>query len=103
MIFEADEEAQAVAVIGHYEVGVANLLRFLERVLHPAAADLAEKAQEFLGAASNRNRYFLLEPGEVFELGNNSPGEQMDDLLAQLANLGPQMDKAIAELETRML
>ena len=96
------EEPDAIAVIGNYDEGVARLLEFLECVPHPAVAALAEEAREFLEADQNRNDYFLLEPNEIFDLGNDAPEEQADSLLAEFADLGPQMEKAIAELEARM-
>jgi hypothetical protein len=103
LIWDVPEE---VAVVGNYDVGVANLLAFLERISHPAAPALKEEAEEFLAAEKNKNPYFLLEGSEIFDIGDASPAEspaqQNDLLLAEIKDLGPAMEKAIAELDARV-
>jgi hypothetical protein len=91
-----------IALVGDYGVGVANMLRFLERVSHPTIATLKGEAEKFLAGENNKNRYFQLECCEIFEMGSESLAEQNDRLLAEIKDLGPLMEKAIAELDARM-
>jgi hypothetical protein len=99
LLFDGPESC---AVIADYEKGVARFLEFLARISHPAVPALAEEARTFLTAENNKNRYFLLEPEEYFWLGNEEPATQMEHLLAELANLDAPMEKAIAEVKSRM-
>lgn len=96
------DDPEAVALIGDYDAGVAALTRFLARVPHPAVPGLAEEAREFLDAEGNRSRYFFLEPLEIFWLGDAEPAAAADHLAAELADLGPHMERAIAEIKARM-
>jgi hypothetical protein len=99
LIFEGADE---FALIGDYAKGVECMLRFLVRVSHPAVAEAMEQALEFLEAEENKNAYFVLEPGEIFDVLPESLPDEYRKLLAEIQNLQPQMDKAIAELEARM-
>jgi hypothetical protein len=99
LIFEGNDE---IALVGPYEKGVANMLRFLDRVPHPAVTELKAEAQEFLAAEENKNPYFVLEGGEVFGMVSESLPEENRKLLAELTDLEPQMQKAIANIEARI-
>jgi hypothetical protein len=99
LIFEG---ADPIAVVGDYDVGVARLWQFLDRVPHSAVASLKEEAQEFLDSEENRNPYVILEPREVLAMSAESLPEEINKLLAELADLEPQVARAIAEIEARM-
>ncbi len=92
------DEPDVSAIVGEYDTGVARLLEFLPRIPHPAARELAEEAISVLRADQNRNRYFLLEPYEVFCLD----GKTAVEFMADLADISRQMDQAIAEVTARM-
>jgi hypothetical protein len=98
MIFEGDDE---IALVGDYRQGLDRMLRFLDRVSHPAVEELKEDAREFLEADENRSTYFVLEGYEVFCMGGE-PAAENQKLLADLANLEPQMRKAIEEIDARV-
>ncbi len=96
------EEADEIAVIGDYDLGVARLMQFLGRVPHPAMAHLKEEAREFLETKENKNPYFVLEAGEVFYMVAESLAHENQKLLAELVDLEPKMAKAIAEIKERV-
>jgi hypothetical protein len=98
LIFDVPEE---IALVGDYVEGMANLLRFLDRVPHPHVEALRDEAQAFLSAEGNRNDYFVLECGELFEMDDKQLREQADMLLAEIDDLAPQMERAIAEIPDR--
>jgi hypothetical protein len=63
---------------------------------------LREEAKEFLESEKNRNKYFVLEGSEVFAMEGESLTEENQKLLKELADLEPQMVKAIADIEARV-
>ena len=94
-IWEVPEE---IAIVGEYDHGVDRLLRFLDRLSLPEIIPLKEEARQFLTSDANRNRYLVLECGEIFEMDGEPPAEQNDRLLAEIRNIEPVMESAFATL-----
>jgi hypothetical protein len=76
-----------IAIASDYEQGVARLLHYLDRIKDPQIAELRDEAQAFLTAAENKRRYFILECGEIFELGSEPLAVQNERLLSELLEL----------------
>ncbi|TWT88427.1 hypothetical protein Mal64_19080 [Pseudobythopirellula maris] len=81
----ASSEAEAIA--GDYQIGVQRLLDFLRRVEHPEVNALIESTQAFLADERNKNSYFLLEPCEIFELGEWESDDTFDELLDYISGV----------------
>ena len=94
------EEPDEIALVGDHEEGVTHLMQFLEGLNHPAIGPLKAEARAFLVAEENKKPYFVLECGEIFEMEGESLAERNDLLLAEVSDLGPQVRKVIAELDT---
>jgi hypothetical protein len=94
-IWEVPEE---IAIVGDYDQGVDRLLLFLDRVPLPQMMPLKEEARRFLTDGANKSRYFVLECGEIFELDDKPLVEQNNLLLAEIHNLGPVIESALADL-----
>ena len=94
-IWEFPEE---VAIVGDYNQGISHLFSFLDRLSNPAILPLRDDAREFLTAEENRNSYFVLECGEIFEMGDEPLAKQNCRLLAEIQNLDPIMEAAVAAL-----
>jgi hypothetical protein len=92
------EDAGNIALIGDYEQGVARLAAFLARIELPEARPLIDEALAFMAAPHNRRRYFLLEAGEVFMMGNGSPTWQNLELLDEIEHIDASLEAAIAGL-----
>ena len=98
------EEAADIALVGDYEPGVGRLMQFLDRVPHPrcivegrcpALPRIANEQKSILRAGASRG---FRDVGRV----GQSLVEENQKLLAELADLEPQMAKAIAEIEERV-
>ena len=89
---------EEIALIGDYASGVKNLEGFLSKVALPSAQDLISEAIEFLSRSENRNQYFVLECGEIFDMEEAPLLEQNLALLEQVKNLQPEMDHALQSL-----
>jgi hypothetical protein len=94
-IWEVSEE---IAIVGDYDHGLDRLLRFLDRITLPEVIPLKEEARQFLTDKANKNRYFILECGEIFELHDEPHTEQSDSLLAEIRNIEPLIESALADL-----
>jgi hypothetical protein len=87
-----------IALIGDYASGVNNLENFLSKVAQPSAQKLVAEATDFLNKPENQNQYFILECGEIFEMGEAPLFEQNLALLEQVKNLQPEVDQALQSL-----
>ena len=87
-----------IALIGDYASGVKNLEEFLSKVALPWAHDLIAEAAEFLRKPENQNQYFVLECGEIFNMGDATLLEQNLALLEQVKNLQPELEQALQSL-----
>ena len=96
-IWDCDDD---MALLGDYEAGLANLEAFLAQIKTPAAQPLIAEALEFLRKPENRNPYFVLECGEIFEMSDPGPGEQNLQLLHSIQNLQPEIDAALQSLHS---
>jgi hypothetical protein len=94
-IWEVPEE---IAIVGDYDQGLDRLLHFLDRIPLPEITPLKEEARQFLTDEANKNRYFVLECGEIFEMDDAPPTEQNDRLLAEIRNIEPLIESALADL-----
>jgi hypothetical protein len=94
-IWEVPEE---IAIVGDYDQGLDRLLHFLDRIPLPEIIPLKEEARQFLTHDANKNRYFVLECGEIFEMDDAPPTEQNDRLLAEIRNIEPLIESALADL-----
>jgi hypothetical protein len=96
------DDPECVGILGDYEQGVARFLEFVDHIRHPAIPELIAEAREFLANPANKQAYILLEPEEVFWFDDEPSTEQADKLLAELADLCDQKQKAILEIEERL-
>jgi len=94
-IWDSSEE---IALIGDYELGVKNLEIFLSKVTSSSAQTLITEAKNFLSNPENKNQYFVLECGEIFDMGDAPILEQNLEFLEQIKNLQPEMDEALRSL-----
>lgn len=96
LIWEVPDE---IAIVGDYDQGVDRLLSFLDRIPLPTVVPLKEKARRFLTDEANKNRYFLLECGEIFDImDEGSLADQNDQLLAEVRNIEPIIERIVADL-----
>ena len=65
-LFDIEDD---IAVVGQYNKGVAKLEEFLNAMDIPEIKDFKDEALDFLMDENNTNNYFLLEAGEIFEMG----------------------------------
>lgn len=89
------DEPGPIALFGDYDAGVERLTEFLSRVTHPAAANLKDEALGFLLDEKQRGEYFVLECGEVFEMGDEPIASQNGRLLDDLRDLTAQVEAAL--------
>jgi hypothetical protein len=94
-IWDVPEE---IAIVGDYDHGLDRLLHFLDRISLPEIVPLKEEARRFLTDEANRNRHFVLECGEIFEMKAEPLPEQNDRLLAEIRNIEPGIESALAAL-----
>lgn len=87
-----------VAIVGDYAAGLAALDAFLARVQHAAAQPLVNEALDFLRAPQQRARYIVLDAGELLEMDEVPLHEQARMLLAELQDLTPGVEDALADL-----
>lgn len=87
------------ALIGDYDAGVAKLQTFFASVTQPAAQPLIASALEFLQKPENRNPYFVLECGEIFDMSDASIAQQNLEVLTQIQNIQPEIDAALQSLQ----
>jgi hypothetical protein len=92
------DNPEEIALIGDYTSGVKNLEGFLSKVVLPSAQTLITEAIEFLNNPENQNQYFVLECGEIFDMGDTPLLEQNLELLEQVQNLQPEIDEALQSL-----
>ncbi|MGE8362660.1 hypothetical protein [Pseudomonas sp.] len=95
-LWDHDED---IALIGDYASGVRNLEAFLATITLPEAQPLIAEALAFLHKPENQNTYFVLECGEIFDMGDTPLEVQNEALLTQLLNLQPEMDAALQTLQ----
>ena len=88
----------AEAIAGDYDLGVERLLKFLDRLEHPEIDRLKEDAKLFLENEANRNSYFLLEPLEIFGLGEWDEDDPFEELLDYVSYLEPVAEAKRQEL-----
>jgi hypothetical protein len=84
-----------IALVGDYAAGVANLQAFLSQIKLTIAHDLITEAIEFLNKPENQSQYFVLECGEIFDMGDAPLLEQNLGLLNQVQNLQPEVEQAL--------
>lgn len=92
------DNTEKIALIGDYTSGVKNLEGFLSKIALPSAQTLITEAIEFLNKPENQNQYFVLECGEIFDMGDTPLLEQNFELLEKVQNLQPEMDEALQSL-----
>jgi hypothetical protein len=95
------DNSDEIAIIGDFAQGVDRLTAFLRRIDLPVAQPLIAEALEFLARDANRNPYFILEAGEVLDMGDDPVPAQNARLLDELLSLGPQVEQALANLSAK--
>lgn len=88
-----------IALMGDYESGLANLERFLAQIRQPEAQPEIAAALAFLKNPANRNPYFVLECGEIFDMTDEPLPDQNLALLQSIRNLQPELDAALQSLQ----
>jgi hypothetical protein len=94
-IWEVPEE---IAIVGDYNLGLDRLLCFLDRMPLPEVAPLKDESRRFLEDEANKNPYFVLECGEIFEMEDSPLAEQNDRLLAEILKIEPVIESSLASL-----
>jgi len=92
------DNPEEIALIGDYASGVKNLEDFLSKITNPSTQSLIAEAMDFLNKPENKNQYFILECGEIFDMNNTSISEQNLELLEQIKNLQPEINEALQSL-----
>lgn len=92
------ENPEEIALIGDYATGVKKLEEFLSQIALPAAQNSIAETIEFLNRPENKNQYFVLECGEVFDMDDTPLFEQNLALLEELKNLQPEAERALQSL-----
>jgi hypothetical protein len=92
------DNQEQIALVGDYAPGVKSLEDFLSRIAFSPASPLIAEALDFLSKPENRNPYFILECGEIFDMGETPLPEQNLALLAEIKNLQPEIAKALQSL-----
>jgi len=87
-----------IALVGDYEKGVERLKNFLAQISLPEAQPLIREALEFLALNENRKRYFVLECGEIFDMGNEPIPEQNLQLLENINSIEAEIEVALRTL-----
>ncbi len=86
-------EAGEIAIVGDYSLGVRRLSEFLDKITQPGFLPLKHKALEFLD--QNRRTHFVLECGEIFDMGDDELELLNSQLLGEIRNLEPQIAQAL--------
>ena len=92
------DNPEEIALIGDYAAGLKNLEGFLSQIDLPEANSLIAEAIEFLNKSENRNQYFVLECGEIFDMGDTPLLEQNLVLLEEVKNIQPEVEQALQSL-----
>ncbi|MCW5233079.1 DUF7822 domain-containing protein [Verminephrobacter eiseniae] len=87
-----------IALVGGYAPGVERLTAFLNRIDLPAARPLIEETLGFLADAGNIKQYFILECGEIFEMGDDPMQVQNARLLEEIKNLDAAVEQVLGSL-----
>lgn len=90
-------DAGNIAITSNYDLGVARLSQFLDRITLPEALELKQEALAFL--AENRREDFLLECGEIYDMGEEELEDQNSQLFNELGFLEPQIEEALGMLQ----
>ena len=86
-IWDTDEK---IAILGNYDKGFDALEKFLLQIKDPMAQELIQEALTFLVDENNRNKFFVLECGEIYEMGG-------DDFLSQNMSLFEEIKSDVAD------
>lgn len=92
------EMPDKIALVGDYENGVEKLKRFLAQISLPEAQPLIREALDFLALNENRKKYFVLECGEIFDMGNEPIPEQNLQLLEDINKIEAEIEIALSTL-----
>lgn len=92
------DNPEEIALVGDYSDGLENLERFLSQIDLPEAQGLTAEAIVFLNKPENRNQYFVLECGEIFDMGDTPLLEQNLELLEEVKNIQPEVEQALQSL-----
>jgi hypothetical protein len=93
------EVTEAIAIAGDYGDGVERLTRFLKEIQAPIAQPVIQEALAFLADDSNRNLYFVLESGEIFEMEEEPLAEQNRLLIEEIGTLDAVIKDALLSIE----
>ena len=97
-IWELDED---IAIVANYEGGVKKLRDFLKRIERQDAQPLLQEALDFLENPENRNTYFILEPGEIYECMDEEFHIQNANLIEEILRVEDTYDEALKSLTPR--
>lgn len=87
-----------IAILADYSEGVERLFQFMERISIPEITPLKDEAHRFLSAKENKQRYFLLEAGELFAMDVENPVHQNAKLLDEIMTI----ENVIPQVITRL-
>lgn len=86
---------EKIAIVGEYEQGVKNLESFLEQIKRDDAQPLLQEALSFLKDEANRNEYFVLECGELYEMSNVDIFLQNKELFDEIEDIKSEYEYAL--------
>lgn len=73
-----------IALIGDYNLGFAKLKNFFDQIQSKSLAPFITEAIEFLSKESNADKYFVLEPGEIFDMDEEPIPERTKSFIQEL-------------------
>lgn len=98
-IWEFDDK---IALVADYDSGVKELnvfLNSLEQIDSELTRKLVSEAMSFLSDEANKQSYFVLECGEIFEMNDADLAIQNLELLSEVNNLSNSISEALACVE----
>ncbi len=93
--YEIDENC---AILADFEGGILKLKEFSKKITHHIAQKLFKEAIDFLQESNNRQKYFLLDLAEIYEMNDGSSQEQNQELIAQIRSLDNYADEVVTKL-----
>jgi hypothetical protein len=88
-----------IAIVGDYAQGVEKLRAFLARITLPQAQPLIAEAMAFLDDEANRQAWFVLESGELYDMEDGDMAELNSDMLASIQDVDSDAEAMLTALQ----
>jgi hypothetical protein len=92
------ENAEEIAIVSDYALGVERLKQFFKRINIPQAQSYIEEALHFLQHSDNVQPYIVLESGEIYCFSDEPMEDQNEALLKDIQDLETEMTVALEDL-----